>query len=437
MPLPSDEAGFRSLEPKCASPSSSDSKRTVVQLSSLSLESLVKKNILVNAVLWGLPNIVRCALEAKISPNSRGDVTSRPILVEAAFIGSARILKLLLDAGADLNLVDFDGCTAVNAAAAFGQLECLQILLAAGADAKKAGALGLTPLMNAILRRRTECARALLPASDLRATNRVGRSAFHSCVTTANEECFELLLPLMSDADLEQRTVPGRDERGHNGSVFHETALHLACQGGQQQMARALLKRDANRMPRDSLQRTPLMWAADGHLSCCVLLVGQPGRRKMSPAEVNAADVNGSTALHLAAGKSDCEKICGFLLEAGARLDAKLPSGHTPLMVAQHFQPTNAALHALLSGQGPAQLPGTVCDHCGKTAAQASVSSLKGCAQCHAARYCGAACSAAAWPGHKKACRARAKELEEAAEPRMIPLSVGAAGQAAAGPSQS
>ena len=429
MPLPlcDDEAGLRALEAKCASPTSSVSKNTVALLS----EQLADYGLgyLWNSVSWGLPNIVRCALEAKISANARSpSALRRPVLIQVAISGSARILKLLLDAGADHGLVDSDGFTALISATQEGHLDCVQLLLAAGADANQAGPLGLTPLMKAILNRRSDCFRALLPVSNLLATNRMGRNALHISTLDANKECFELLLPLMSDPDV--LTVPGEMDDGKAVPAFSQTALHLACAKGQQQMARALLKRGANRMARDSLQRTPLICAARGDLSCCVLLVGQPGRRKISPEEVNAVDVNGGTALHHAAGKGH-EKNCGFLLEAGARLDARSISGHTPLMIAQEFHPTNATLHALLSGAGPAALPGTVCDHCGMTAAQASVNNLKACSNCHDARYCGAACSAAAWPGHKAACRARAKAREEATKPNIVQLP-GTAGQAAA-----
>ena len=432
MPLPpfEDEAGMRALEPKCASPTSSTSKRTVAQLSKLTLEC--KEIYLNNAVCLGLSNIVRCALEAKISANTHvGGEVKRPVLTAAAFDGYTRILKLLLDAGANHSLADDDGDTALVLAASEGHLDCVRLLLAAGADANKTDSLGASPLMNAIMSRRRECVRALLPASNLLATNRMGRSALHVCATTANGEAFELLLPLVSDVD-HRSSSPGVDGYGRTISVVNSTTLHFACERGQQQMARALLKRGANRMARDSLQRTPLIWAAQGHLSCVVLLIGQPGRRKLTPAEVNATDEKGWTALLLAAEQGN-DKICGFLLEAGARLDVKTSEGATPLMVAQQRHPTNAALLALLSGNGPAQPPGTVCDHCGKTAAQASVSSLKGCAQCHAVRYCGAACSAAAWPGHKKACKARAKEREE--RTRTTPIfSPGATAQAPAPP---
>jgi hypothetical protein len=79
-------------------------------------------------------------------------------------------------------------------------------------------------------------------------------------------------------------------------------------------------------------------------------------------------------------------------------------------MVAQHEHPDNAALLALLSGDGPSQPPGLVCDHCGKTAEEASGKGLGLCGGCRDVRYCGSECQAAAWPGHRAACKAREEE---------------------------
>ena len=421
---------MNALNENCGDPHSPASKRLVVQLSQV--YSVNKATYLHNAVLWDHFNIVRCGLEAKISANVRGNFEwRRPALVEAALAGRTRILKLLLEAGADPVLVDTRGVSALDAAAQNGYLDCLEALVAAGADANQSNVLGITPLVTAITHKRSACVRALLPLSDLRLFTHDGLCALHSCVLSASEECFELLLPRMSDLDIDIRTLPGViDEAGHALLVSGHTALILACEKGQQQMAKALLKRGADRMAKDSVLRTSCHHAAlHGHLSCVTLLIGQPGRVKMTPADVNAADVEGCTPLHLASAKGH-DKICAVLLEAGARLDALSSQGYNPLMAAQHFHPTNAALHALLSGQGPAQPTGTVCDHCGKTAAQASVNSLKGCSQCHGVRYCGTACSAAAWPGHKKACKARAKE-REAATRTIFVEPPGAAGQAA------
>lgn len=47
----------------------------------------------------------------------------------------------------------------------------------------------------------------------------------------------------------------------------------------------------------------------------------------------------------------------------------------------------------------------TTCDHCGK-----DFRKLRQCARCKRAAYCGGECQALAWPGHKKACKAAAKE---------------------------
>ena len=414
---------MRALESKCAIFSSSDSKRTVAQLSTLSTAQ--KEGFLCNSTVLDLGNLVRCALEAKISADTRNPRGLKsPVLVIAAFRGHTLIVKQLLEAGADHSLTDSQGFSALDLAAQQGNVECVQLLLAAGADANKRNRVGETPIVKAIVNRRTECVWALLPVSDLLSTNVEGKNAFHACVMTANEASFEMLLPLVSDVDV--RTLPGVEmSTGQALEFFNQSALHHACQFGQQQMAKALLKRGANRMARDSRQRTPCHYASqNGHLSCLTLLIGQPGRRKMTPTEVDAVDVIGATALHLAAdSKGGLIKIAGVLVEAGARLDAKDSFGNTPLMVALQQHPTNTVLHALLSGASPAQPPGTVCDHCGKTAEQASVNGLKGCSECHAVRYCSAACSADAWKGHKKACRARAKEREEQAKPKIISLS--------------
>ena len=120
--------------------------------------------------------------------------------------------------------------------------------------------------------------------------------------------------------------------------------------------------------------------------------------------------------MHLAAfvGHTHC---CGALLAAGARLDV-VAAGTTPLMMAQRQHPANAELLTLLSGGGPADAPGTTCNHCGAREGDAQ---LRACSGCYAVRYCCAACSKAAWPAHKEECRRRQSEREERTKVRMLP----------------
>ena len=421
LPFYGNVSALRMLERKCARLSSATSTKTVAQLSGLSVED--KEAYLFSAVFDDLLNLALLCLEAGAAVDSKGGAdAASPVLVVAAQRGNVRTLQALLDAGADHSLTDPDGFTALSTAAEQGQLECVHALLAAGADANKATALGTTPLMKAISRKHNDCARALLPVSELSRADGQGLAAFHVSVMTANQEGFEMLLPRVSDVDA--RSVAGVDPNGVRKAGFGQTPLHLAALKGQPQMAAALLSRGADRMARDDWQRTPLHSASqEGFLSCVTLLIGQPSSPKMTPADVNAVDVHGATALHLAALKG-FEKGIGVLLEAGARLDLKTSQGQTPLSIARAKHPTNAALRALLSGTRPAQLPGTVCDQCRKTAEQAGVNSLKGCTQCLAVRYCSTACGAAAWPGHRQACKARRAEREQTTRAEILaPLS--------------
>ena len=226
----------------------------------------------------------------------------------------------------------------------------------------------------------------------------------------ASEACFELMLPMY---DVDVRTVPGVDASGEAVSSFNMSRLHCACQSGHLPMCKVLLSRGADRMARDSREWTPLHWAVrNWHLSCVVMLVGQPGRVRMTSAEVDAVIERGWTALHCAA-HCGFDQICAVLIGAGARLDAETSDDLTPLMLAQHNYPTNAALLELLSGDGPAQPPGLACDHSGKTAEETSGKGLRLCGQCYVVRYCGKVCQLAAWPEHKAACKARAAEREE------------------------
>ena len=414
LPSFADEAGMRALDAKCQSPSSNDSTRTVVQLGKLPLAD--RKKYLHNAAIWDLACVVRCVLqEVSADVRSGGEYNETALCVAAAH-GSERVLRVLLDGGANHALSGSQGIPALSRAARPGHLSCLRFLVDAGADPSASDVLGNTPLIDAVMEKHAECARVLAAVSDLLQTNRAGRNAVHVSVHTASEACFELLLPLMENVDV--RTVQGVDEHGVPISVFNETSLHLASAKGQMAMARALLKRGADRMARDNSQYSPLHCAAQmGALSCVILLVGRPEKPSLTPDEVNSTNKDGCTALHCAAINAH-EKICGVLLAAGALLDAKDSSGFTPLQFAQLTHPENAALLELLSGRGPANPPGTVCDHCGKPAS--AVRKMLACGVCQLVRYCSSACQVAAWKGHKKACAAEKAVREKRTAPRTV-----------------
>jgi len=152
----------------------------------------------------------------------------------AAAAGRTTCLRRLLDAGAIVDAGADAGYKPLHLAAQMGHVECCSLLLAMGSDANaRTTALGGTPLIQSILFEHEASVRVLLPASDLSITNKQGRNAFHVSICTGNLECFELLLPLISDVDV--RTVEGVNADG-SPTPYSVTPLHLAGSFGQERM---------------------------------------------------------------------------------------------------------------------------------------------------------------------------------------------------------
>ncbi|KAJ1631201.1 ankyrin repeat-containing domain protein [Pavlovales sp. CCMP2436] len=82
----------------------------------------------------------------------------------AVIKGHAECARLLLEAGANANHVDAEGCTALVRTIIAGHAECAHLLLDGGADVNYAGVDGRTALMVASSLGHTECERLLLEA---------------------------------------------------------------------------------------------------------------------------------------------------------------------------------------------------------------------------------------------------------------------------------
>jgi hypothetical protein len=113
MSLPTTEADAREMEQKCESREAAASKRTVMRLRGESPG--YRERFIVNCSVFGHANLARCAIEARVSPNTRSAASTPangPLLCLAADGGHARVVKVLLENGADHGLVDDACCTA-------------------------------------------------------------------------------------------------------------------------------------------------------------------------------------------------------------------------------------------------------------------------------------------------------------------------------------
>lgn len=84
---------------------------------------------------------------AAIKNPDETDLSGRTLLMKAAKAGNEWQVKRLLEAGADINLKDNDGWTALMYTVRYNEgLECVELLLNAGADIKVANNYGLTAI---------------------------------------------------------------------------------------------------------------------------------------------------------------------------------------------------------------------------------------------------------------------------------------------------
>ena len=83
-------------------------------------------------------------------------------LISATFLDVAEAVKLLIDAGADLNSKNKEGSTALHTAAAFGKTEIANMLMDAGADLNVQNNEGSTPLHTSAFFCHTDIVKILL-----------------------------------------------------------------------------------------------------------------------------------------------------------------------------------------------------------------------------------------------------------------------------------
>jgi len=254
-------------------------------------------------------------------------------LLYASRDGRMETARLLLDAGADVNLPDVNGITPLISAITNNHPDVARFLIDRGADIKAVDWYGRTPLWAAVETRNMD----------------VDNATFDNGIERAPHlELIELLLERGADPNVRMTEVPPirRDFLRVTGSLAWvdftgQTPFLTAALAGDVAVMKLLLSHGADPHIPTFAGTTPLMAAAG--VNWVVDQTYDEGPDTLLEAvklcvelgmDVNAVNSMGLTALHGAANRGS-DDIIRLLVQLGAKLDVKDAEGRTPLTWAE------------------------------------------------------------------------------------------------------
>ncbi|EAY03683.1 hypothetical protein TVAG_031820 [Trichomonas vaginalis G3] len=218
----------------------------------------------------------------------------------AALNNSKEIVEVLLSYGANINEKDESGETALHKAALHNSKEEAEVLLLHGANINEKDESGETALHIAAFKNNKEIVEVLLThGANINEKNKNGKAALHNAALHNSKETVEVLLSYGAN-------ISGKDEDG-------ETALHVAALHNSKEIVEVLLSYGANINEKDESGETALHKAAlhNSKEEAEVLL--------LHGANINEKDEFGKTALH----NAECQNnkgIVKLLLSHGAKI---------------------------------------------------------------------------------------------------------------------
>ncbi|CAB3372667.1 Hypothetical predicted protein [Cloeon dipterum] len=240
-------------------------------------------------------------------------------LFDAASDGDTEYVLNILSFGHNLNHVftTNENKTALHAAAGKGHLATVHLLVQAGAQLDVMDSEQMTPLMVAVVTEHNPVLKYLIKAgASLTIKGNDGMTALHLAAKNGNYEACTLILT-------EQNTTSTRtllDAQDDGGW----TALVWACEHGHFGIVKYLITKKADPLIRDTEQNIALHWSTfSGSADICELLMN-------SGCNVNAANAQGDTPLHIGARQDNYEVVL-LLLARGAQVDSTNLNGDRPL----------------------------------------------------------------------------------------------------------
>ena len=291
-----------------------------------------KSTALMAAASLGNVDITRMLIEAgaKLDVQDRDEQTA---LMYAVCRQNEGVVTLLLEAGAR---ADIENWRAFDFAVRFGGPVIVKQLIDRGADVnRRDGDDDPTPFLEAVNRGNQEIILMLREAgADIAATAGGGQTAVSLAAGSRNEEIFDLVLeagcpmgPALNGAVFTQNEAIVKKllKLGANvnerNEQFGYTPLSTAAEGGNAAIVKSLIKAGADLECRDSVGQTPL-WTAvsSGHTAVTKALLD-------AGADMNARSDEGLTMLANAAWMEE-KGVLDLLLKRGA--DPNASDGQSP-----------------------------------------------------------------------------------------------------------
>ena len=226
-------------------------------------------------------------------------------LVAAAANQDREAVRVLIDAGVDVDAARADGATALLWAAHWDDVEMVEGLLAAGADVDAADDHGVTALDRAAENASLAVVETLLTAgADVDAAQQSGLTPLMTAARTGN-------------ADVVRALVAGGADVNAAVAETRSTALMWAVSEPHPEVIEVLLDAGADPAASTAKGFTPLMFAArNGDVEAARALIA-------AGVDVNAPSADGTHVLPFAI-VSDRDAFALFLLEAGADADGSM-----------------------------------------------------------------------------------------------------------------
>ncbi|XP_044005263.1 protein TANC2 isoform X2 [Aphidius gifuensis] len=306
------------------------------------------------------PNVKvsRLLLLAGASPNHITEyLGNAPVLCMYAHEGSVEMVSLLLEFGADVELTNSQGCTALSLAASRGHCDVVRRLAAAGASLGHTDMAGQCALVHAARQGRLSVVGYLLAcdwtskSSTTLPTTLPTTSTTSTTIQEQNNNQESINKSETSREEAAQQAVVAAASQGHeeiveylldmsevivdkSDTLIGETALTIAAAHGSTATVTALLARGASPFVLNSKGLSPLMLAAkEGHWGTAERLLKSSSLSDDDNNSINLleqCDTMGRTSLMLASSEGHTNLI-NLFLENNASIEAIDNEGLTAL----------------------------------------------------------------------------------------------------------